>query len=605
MSKPQTEEQAFARLTKIHNGEYEYVKGSYSSTNHKIKIICPEHGLFEQAYGNHKSGSACARCSKINQARKPISEEKVFAKMTKMHGGKYEYVKGSYTKAVNNIKIICPEHGLFEQKSSHHTRGRGCPKCATIGHFNTEKKAFDKCTKVHNGKYEYVKGSYTKSVNKIKIICPEHGLFEQLYRSHITGIGCIKCANPPRLEKEVFAGLAKVHNGKYEYVKGSYTKSVNKIKIICPEHGLFEQQFTKHVNGSNCPKCAITTCAKNITKSESHVFAELTKIHNGKYEYVKGSYTKSKEKMKIICPEHGLFEQTPDGQKQGKGCKKCTHSISKAEQEIANYIKSLGLAILQSDRKILKGKELDIVIPELKIAIEYNGVYWHSEQHGKGFNYHASKTAECNKMGYRLVHIWEDDFMLNKAKELRFIKHLLGKDDSETIFGRKCQLRVIPNSESTDFLNTHHVQGVGSASVTIGTFFKGQLVACTQFTIRKNGAYELIRHACSCNVIGSLGKAVSFFAKHYTHDIYSFCDLTRYNGKSYQKAGFIQQGRLKPDYKYVVDGVRRHKFGFRRRAIHSQFPHVYSEDLTEKEMMKLLEYPRIWDCGKIRYQWSK
>ena len=132
--------------------------------------------------------------------------------------------------------------------------------------------------------------------------------------------------------------------------------------------------------------------------------------------------------------------------------------------------------------------------------------------------------------------------------------------------------------------------------MSLGLYFGDELVGVTCFT-RRGDTYELTRHATSKRVIGALGKTVKFFGK----DCYTFCDLSRYSGCSYLKAGFIKSDEIDPDYKYIVNGKREHKFLWRRGSIKSKRPDVYSEDLSEREMMEKAEYPRIWDCGKVRY----
>ena len=138
-------------------------------------------------------------------------------------------------------------------------------------------------------------------------------------------------------------------------------------------------------------------------------------MHHGKYDYSKVEYAKSNKKICIICPKHGEFWQTPDSHIHGEGCPKCSHQVSKAEDEIYNFLKSLKIKnIERNNRNILEGKEIDIYLSDYKIGIEFDGTNWHTEKYGKGKNYHLKKTEDCHKLGIRLIHIFEDEYKRNR-----------------------------------------------------------------------------------------------------------------------------------------------------------------------------------------------
>ena len=195
-----------------------------------------------------------------------------------------------------------------------------------------------------------------------------------------------------------------------------------------------------------------------------------------------------------------------------------------------------------------------------------------------------------------MVHIWEDDWRDRKDIEIAFLKSILGKSDTKRVYARQCDVQFVENVDAKIFLEKNHIQGHVPFSKAVGLYHHNELVALTTFT-KRNEDYELTRHVTSCNVIGSLGKTVKFFGK----DCYTFCDLSRYSGDSYLKAGFVTSDHLNPDYKYIVNGKREHKFLWRRGSIKNKRPDVYLENLSEREMMEKAEYPRIWDCGKVRY----
>ena len=182
-----------------------------------------------------------------------------------------------------------------------------------------------------------------------------------------------------------------------------------------------------HLLGQGCTTCAIEQRYFNLRLTNDEFIRKSSEIHNNKYDYSLTKYEKMSTKVKIICPIHGEFEQVAGHHVYGAGCQVCGVRLSKPELEIQSLLDSLGIRYSSSDRSVIPPLELDIVIPEHNLAIEFNGLLWHSEKYGKDRNYHSHKTNLCAEKGYRLIHIWEDDWRDRKDIELAFIKQLVGK----------------------------------------------------------------------------------------------------------------------------------------------------------------------------------
>jgi hypothetical protein len=181
----------------------------------------------------------------------------------------------------------------------------------------------DKCNKFHNNKYDYSLVEYINKKTKIKIICPEHGIFEQTPKQHYSH-GCrfcssIKNGSINKTTLSVFIDKSNIiHNNKYDYTLINMLNNLNeKIQIVCPIHGMFEQVAYRHLNGSICSKC------KSDNRKNKSFIDDANRIHNNKYDYSLVEYINNKTKIKIICPDHGIFFQRPDSHLQGKGCSKC------------------------------------------------------------------------------------------------------------------------------------------------------------------------------------------------------------------------------------------------------------------------------------------
>ena len=155
-----------------------------------------------------------------------------------MHGNKYDYSETVYSAAAKIVKIICPLHGEFYMTANNHLRGQGCPKCAGNIKLTTE-EFINKAKDVHGDKYDYSKVEYINRRTEVCIICPECGEFQQTPHSHLAGNGCPKCKGWVFNTEDFIDKAKKVHSDKYDYSEVVYTKSCEKVKIICSTHGEF------------------------------------------------------------------------------------------------------------------------------------------------------------------------------------------------------------------------------------------------------------------------------------------------------------------------------------------------------------------------------
>ena len=281
-------------------------------------------------------------------------------------------------------------------------------------------------------------------------------------------------------------------------------------------------------------------------------------------------------------------------------CNPINSGQSQEEKLIIDWLKELGLEVIERDRSL--GIELDIFIPHLRIAIEYNGLYWHSELY-KDKSYHLNKTEICNKNGIRLIHIWEDNWLYKKE----IIKSILVnsfKLNTNKIFARKCKI-VTVNSKSKDiFLDKNHIQGKCQSSINIGLEYNGELVSLMTFggrSINSKNDFELIRfcNKININVVGSASKLFSYFIKNYDYkSIISYADISNFTGNLYKLLGFNYSHRSEPNYWWVVDGNRYHRFTYNKKRLIKEGG---DPNITEVEIMYKRGYFRIFGCGQDKY----
>ena len=280
-------------------------------------------------------------------------------------------------------------------------------------------------------------------------------------------------------------------------------------------------------------------------------------------------------------------------------CRYCANKgTSRAEQELAEFVRSLGVRITAHNRKIAPGYEFDIAAPEKKIAIEYNGLYWHSEKH-KPRNYHRDKMQAAQEAGWSVVQVWEDD-PLPVIRSM--LARKLGVSTEPRYNARSLQKGDVGRVEAREFLNANHVQGYSPGSVRLGLRDDNTLVALMLFRSRGEGVWELSRYATAGLVRGGFTRLLTTFVKeHRPTQVVSFSDNTVSDGGVYEQAGFTRDGEIAPDYSYLVGGRRVHKFNYRLDRFRTDPDLKFEPGLTEKELADLNGLPRIYDAGKVRW----
>jgi hypothetical protein len=527
-----------------------------------------------------------------------------------VHGDRYDYSLVEYVNNSTKVKIVCPIHGVFEQTPvKHFLQKQGCPKCGQISTHDKQRKTLDdfisEARLVHGDKYDYSLAEYKRNRKNIKIICPIHGVFEQTPSNHLKGKGCKYCGGTAKMDRNDFILKAKlVHGEKYDYSLVEYENGRIPVKIICPIHGVFEQYTSNHLS----KKQGCYDCLGKVHDIET--FIEKSKqIHSDFYDYSLVNYTNNHKSVEIICPIHGKFEQAPSAHTIGQKCPKCANnSKSKYEEEIDNFIKSLGFETTRNNKKILNGLEIDIFIPSKNIAIEFNGLYWHSEIYLEN-NYHLKKTELCENNNIRLLHIFEDEWVEKSDIVKSRIKNILGISDKK-IHARKCAIKIIDNKLAKDFSIKNHIQGHVNAKINIGLFYNDELVSIMTFgSLRKltgnkniDNKYELLRF---CNkldtiVIGGANKLLSYFVKNYSPiEIISYADRRWSQGNLYEKLGFTKTHTSKPNYFYVIKKNRFNRFNYRKDVLVSQ---GFDKNKSEHQIMLERGIHRIYDCGNICFK---
>ena len=520
-----------------------------------------------------------------------------------VHDDKYDYSKSEYLNNHTLIKIVCPNHGEFSQKPVKHVNSKqGCPKCGLLSQIEKQRKSIEEfvmdANNIHNGLYDYINVEYRGNKHKVCIICPEHGEFEQTPDNHLKGKGCKYCGGTAKLDTKLFKLKAKeIHSNKYDYSKVIYETSRGHVIIICPEHGEFLQTPNNHLSKQQgCYKCL-----GKVFNTPSFI-VRAKEIHDNKFDYSKVNYTGWLNPVTIICPEHGDTSVTPNYHLKEYGCKKCSNSESMLENEVVDFIKSLGVKSYRHDKTILDGKELDIYIPSHKLAIEFNGLYWHSELFIDK-SYHLNKTELCENKGIQLIHIFEDEWLYKRDIVKSRVKNILGLTE-KIIYARKCNIELVETKTKKEFLNNNHIQGTVGSKVNIGLYYNNELVSLMTFghrPILQPSEYEMLRFCNLSNttVVGGASRLLKRFIRDYQpKELTTYADRRWSLGELYESLGMTFVSNTKPNFHYIRGKYRDNRIKYQK---HKLVKLGFDETKTANTIMLERGFYRIYDCGHKKY----
>jgi hypothetical protein len=380
------------------------------------------------------------------------------------------------------------------------------------------------------------------------------------------------------------------------------------LEVQCKYGHIFKREYTGFTRGRHsCPGCY------DSTKVEYLESVGLTP------KSIKMGGT-----LEVVCDEGHTFKRPFYSINRGTiKCPICFPFVSSEELELRLFLDSLGVEYIGSDNQVLKGKEIDILIPKHNLAIEFNGIYYHSELNGMNKRYHVSKTNTCEAEGIELLQIWNTEWTYSKTKKeiwKSIIKNKLGKN--EKIFARKCKIAPVIKVDEQYFLNNNHLQGFVGSLFAYGLYFNDELVAMMSFGKDRMGGkedWELLRFAVrkGINVIGGASRIFKYFTNKHPGTIVSYSDKRYSMGKLYRVLGFDFIHNSSANYFYFktnnttkildthqneyneyneVPPILRNRMSCQKHMI-KKFCDLYDDSLTEWENMQINGYDRIWDCG--------
>lgn len=391
--------------------------------------------------------------------------------------------------------------------------------------------------------------------------------------------------------------------------------SSKKVWWVCDKGHEWVDSVSHRKQGRSCPTCTSKNVLPGFNDLETlnpQLASEWATEQNIlQVNEVTGA---SSYQATWVCKKGHQWQARVVDRKRGTNCPQCNHQSysSRPELEIYNLLLPYHPDIVRNTRTLIHPYEVDIYVPGKNIAIEFNGLYWHSEETGKGKAYHHNKYQLLKNKGIQLIQVWEDDWNRNPELMKRILAHKLHLPTTEPkIYARNTEIALLTQNEVNVFLNQHHIQGAVDGKIRIGlvektTNIHKNLVAVAVLKTEpgsEGNQLNLLRFATSSNVPGGFSKILSHIEKTYKpHSITTFSDNTVSDGNLYKQTGFTAIAQLPPDYMYVYNRKRIHKFNFRIGRVKTNPNLKYEEGFTEKELAKLNNVSRIWDAGKIKWQ---
>ncbi len=316
---------------------------------------------------------------------------------------------------------------------------------------------------------------------------------------------------------------------------------------------------------------------------------------------------KSSDELPWNCNKCGTTFSSPFRETTNESCPTCyPKNKSWGEQLMEDWLVAVGIPFEVGKFNIIPPLQLDFYIPKLSLAIEFNGIYWHSETAGREKMYHYNKFKKCEEKGIKLIQVFEQDLFFKEDLVKSRIMNALGKT-SNTLYARKLQVKQVSNQIAKEFFNKNHLQGSLSASLNYALYDQNNvivsLMSISKSRFSKNTEWELTRFASLIDhiIVGGASKLfAAFINEQNPKSVVSYADLKWGKGNLYEKLGFSYSHTSKPNYWYFkgLDDIHS-RIKFQKHKLPKDLHHLGSE----WDIMKHLGWNRFWDCGNVVYIW--
>lgn len=421
----------------------------------------------------------------------------------------------------------------------------------------------------------------------------------------------IKTTNLERYGKQSAGGSSRAQ----------HSRRTTMLEKYGAEHPIQISQFKEKIKQTNIDKYGYANPMSSPTVREKSKDTSIQTFNRGHHtqqhlsleslallqnaDWLHDQHTNHKHSLRDISRELGVSATTTSSYFKLHNIPVTCLYTSIEQQEITTFINSLGYMTTSNDRSIISPLELDIVIDDVKICIEYDGLFWHSDSGaGRYKRYHLNKTIAADQAGYRLVHIFSSEWLQKQDIVKSRIRSIL--NHNEKLYARKCTVHALGFGEVKDFLNSNHIQGKCTSSINYGLKHGDELVAVMTFgkpRFSQEVEYELLRFCSKLNttIIGGASKLFKQFIREYNPStIISYSDKRWNTGNIYATLGFSHTHDSEPNFYYFKPDDANPKLysriAFQTHKLADKLE-IYDPSLSAWQNMKNNGYDRIWDCG--------
>lgn len=534
------------------------------------------------------------------------------AACNEVHGHKYSYGIGRVLDAgLLKVRITCPAHGEFLQRAAKHKYGQGCPACSGNVALNVR----ERLEKTFPGQV-FPEALPVRNKDKMTLTCPEHGEFKVTLNQLLTvkaaqGVACPKCNIAARGAKaraqDLSERLARAFPS-YVFRSADGLRTSDYVEYDCPTHGSRTGVIRDLLGGHGCAECG-QEARRDWARDEGRVplmqnVLDVAAVHGGSLILHQSTLAGTHDWVKTTCVKHGAFEAKLYSIKAGHGCPRCANRVSKGEAEVVAWLRSLGLRVETQCYDTLERGTLDILLPDQGVAIEYCGLYWHSEER-RGEKEHLRKMRDAGKAGVRLLTLFEDEWLHRQEAVKTTIKMVLNLDRA-AVQARATAVRAAAWCDVEGIYEECHLQGAGTPCAENYVLeHEGRVVAAMSFKPDRFGGYdkELVRYASRGRVVGGFSKLLAQFKRGQKTGttLVSYCDLRWFTGQAYSVSGFSYVGATSPGYWWCKATYRYSRIKFQKHKLAAKLK-KFDADLTEEQNMVANGYWKVWDCGMGKWE---
>lgn len=512
----------------------------------------------------------------------------------------YFLLSDIYYNSHTKIRLRCDHGHEYMVAFYSFKNGHRCPVC-----FNEQQRGqyrklnYDFVKKqISEEGYHLLSNEYINSDTKMTVKCDNNHIYQTSYHNFKLGYRCPYCAG--KLTYDIIKD--NIESEGYKLLSKVYKNTSSYLVVQCSHGHIYKTTYSNFQRGSRCLQCVVNRRRKEYSVIKKH-FDSIG------YKLISTVYHNNHSKLIVECDKGHVYEVDYNHFQQGRRCPKCSNSISQREQTLQKWLSNY--IMVENNRRFYydgrKFYEADIYIPSKNIAIEFNGIYYHSELYGTPKDYHLKKTDFFKEQGIQLIHVFENEWLLKEEIVKSIILNKLGLSQNK-VYARDCIIHHLSIQDTREFLDVNHLQGYIGSCIRVGLIDKktNEVVSVMTFNrSRFNNKYkwELSRFCNKKNivVVGGFSKLLKYINKHFemNSDIISYADRRYSDGDIYKKNGFKFIGTTKPNYFYFKNNFNiESRIKYQKHKLCNILDN-FDPNLTEWENMKNNGYNRIFDSGNM------